>query len=133
MADIARSGTPSLSSLTPGQDKCIVGLLAGETLVAGDACNIASTGKVMKAIGTAANAAAKVRGYAMGGAVLNEAVTLVFDVNVRYGAALTPGADVFLSATAGGGLLADVASAGGTAPIGFVVDATRIRLLQSRY
>jgi hypothetical protein len=133
MPDIARTGTPSLSSLTPGQDKTISGLLAGETIAAGDACYIASTGKVMKSIGTAANAAAKVDGFAMGGAVLNEAVTLVFDVNMRYGSGMTPGARIYLSATAGGGLISDAATTGGTEPIGFVVDATRIRIWQSRY
>lgn len=133
MADVAKSGTPSLSSLTPGQDKTIAGLVAGETIAAGDACYIASTGKVLKSIGTAANAAAKVDGFAMGAAVLNEPVTLVFDVNLRYGAGMTPGARLYLSATAGGGVLADAASTGGTAPVGFVIDATRIRVWQSRY
>lgn len=133
MADVAITGTPSLSSLTPGQDKTIVGLVAGETIAPGHACHIASTGKVMKSIGTAANAAAKVDGFALGGAALNEPVTLVFDVNLRYGSGMTPGTRLFLSATAGGGLLADAASTGGTAPVGFVIDATRIRVWQSRY
>ena len=132
MAEITRSGLVSLSSLVPGQDKTIAGLVAGEAIVQGDACYIKSDGKVWKATGAAANAAAKVDGFAMGGAAVNEAVTLVFDVNLRYGAGLTPGARVYLSGTVAGGL-ADAASTGGTAPVGFVVDATRIRVWQSRY
>jgi hypothetical protein len=58
-------------------------------------------------------------------------VTLVFDVNINYGSGLTPGAKVYLSATAGA--IDDAATTGGTAPIGFCVDATRIHVWQSRY
>lgn len=132
MAEITRSGTPSISSLHPGQDKTISGLLAGETIAAGDCCYIASTGKVLKSTGAAATAPAKVDGWAMGAAVLNESVTLVHDVNIRYGAGLTPGTRYFLSGTVAGGI-ADAASTGGTAPVAFAIDATRIRALLSRY
>lgn len=131
MAVIAKSGTPSLSSVLPGQDKTISGLLAGEAIAAGDACYIASTGLVMKSNGTSANAAAKVDGFAAKAAAINEAVTLVFDVNFRYGAGMTPGARIYLATTAG--LIDSAATTGGTAPIGFCVDATRIRVWQSRY
>lgn len=132
MADIAKSGTPSLSSVLPGQDKTISGLLAGEAIAAGDACYIKSDGKVWKATGAAANAAAKVDGFAATAAPVGEAVTLVFDVNFYYGSGMTPGARIYLSgATAGA--IADAASTGGTAPVGFVVDATRVRVWQSRY
>ena len=48
------------------------------------------------------------------------------------GAALTPGATLYLSGTTAGGL-ADAASTGGTGVIGFVVDATRVRLFAGRY
>ncbi len=130
MATIAKSGVPSLSSLIPGQDKTIVGLLAGEAIAAGDLCYIKSDGKVWIATGAAANAAAKVDGMALQAAAVNEAVTLVFDVNVRYGAGMTPGARIYLGAA---GVISDVATTGGTAPIGFVIDATRIRVWQSRY
>jgi hypothetical protein len=131
MAVIAKSGTPSLSSVLPGQDKTISGLLAGEAIAAGDACYIKSDGKIWKSDGTSANAAAKVDGFALRAAAVNEAVTLVFDVNIRYGAGMTPGARIYLFTTAG--LIGDGATTGGTAPIGFVVDATRIRVWQSRY
>lgn len=131
MAVIAKSGTPSPSSVVYGQDKTISGLLAGEAIDAGDPCYIASSGLVMKSSGAAANAAAKVRGYAAKAASSGEAVTLIFDVNIRYGSGMTPGADVYLGATAG--VLSDAATTGGVEPIGFVVDATRIRVWQSRY
>lgn len=132
MAEIAKSGTPSLATTTT-QVSSLAGLLAGEAISAGDACYIkAADGKVWKATGAAANAAAKVRGYAAQDASVGEAVTLLWNVRMRYGAGLTPGANVYLSGTVAGGL-ADAASTGGTAPVGFVVDATRIHLNQSAY
>ena len=131
MADIAKSGTPSLASVAPPASSRISGLLAGEDIAAGDACYIKSDGKVWRSTGAAANAAAKVRGYAFVAAKSGEAVTLYFDVNLNYGAGLTPGADYYLSATAGA--LADAASVGGTAPVAYAVDATRIHVMPSRY
>jgi hypothetical protein len=131
MAQVAKSGTPSLSSVLPPSSQRISGLLAGEAIEAGDACYIKSDGRIWKSTGAAANAAAKVDGYAATSAPVGEAVTLYFDVNFRYGSGLTPGARVYLSATAG--TLSDAATTGGTAPIGFCVDSTRIHLWQSRY
>jgi hypothetical protein len=132
MAAIASSGTPSLASVLPPQSQQIAGLLAGEALSAGMPCYIkASDGKVYKSNGTSANAAAKVDGWAAEACATGEAVTLFFDVNFRYGAGMTPGARVYLATTAG--TLEDAATTGGTAPIGFVVDATRIHVWQSRY
>lgn len=124
---------PSLASVLPPQNCQIAGLKAGEALAAGDACRInPADGFVYRSNGAAANASAKVRGYAAEACSLGEAVTLFFDVTFRYGAALTPGADYYLSGTVLGGI-ADAASTGGTAPIGFAVDATRVRLQLSRY
>jgi hypothetical protein len=131
MAQIAVSGVPSLSSVTPPQSSQIVGLLAGEAIAAGAPCYIKSDGKAWNSNGTAANAAAKVDGWAAAAAAVGEAVTLYFDVNFRYGSGMTPGARIYLSATAG--TISDAATTGGTAPIGFVIDATRIRVWQSRY
>lgn len=132
MAAVAASGTPSLASVTPPQNCQITGLYAGEALTAGMPCYIkGSDGKVYKSDGTAANAAAKVDGWAAATTAAGEPVTLYFDVNFRYGAGMTPGTRLFLATTAG--TLVDAATTGGTAPIGFVVDATRIRVWQSRY
>jgi len=130
MAQIAKSGTPSLATVTT-QVNSLSGLIAGEAIAAGDACYIKSDGKAWLATGTAANAAAQVYGYACQAASVGEAVTLAYDVRFRYGAGLTPGTKVYLSATAG--TLSDAATTGGTAPIGVVVDATRIHLWQARY
>ena len=133
MAEIAKTGVPSLSSLTPGQDKTLTGnLYAGEALGAADACRIHTDGKVYRSSGAAAGAAARVHGYAPIAYTAGEPVTLVDEANFRYGTALTPGAVVYVSATVPGGL-SDTPTTGGTAPIGFVVDATRIRLMHSRY
>lgn len=132
MATVAASGTPSLSSVLPPQSQQIAGLLAGEALTAGAPCYIkASDGKVYLSTGTAANAAAKVDGWAAEACAIGEAVTLFFDVNFRYGAGMTPGTRLYVSGTAG--TLVDAATTGGTAPVGFVVDATRIHVWQSRY
>jgi hypothetical protein len=131
MADIAKSGTPSLASVT-NQVNSLAGLLAGEAIAAGDACYIKSDGKVWKSTGAAANAAAEVHGFAAQAASSGEAVTLVWDVRIRYGAGLTPGAKFYLSGAVAGAI-ADAPSTGGVAPIGFVVDATRIHVYQSRY
>jgi hypothetical protein len=134
MSAVAKNGTPSLATLTPGPE-CWVGsnLVAGEDLGAWDACYIkGADGKVYKSTGAAANAAAKVRGYAAKPTSSGQPVTLMKDVDVQYGSGLTPGADYYLSGTTAGGL--DTApSTGGTASIAFAIDATRIRLLASRY
>ena len=132
MADIAKSGIPSLSTLgpAPGSGK-LPTLYAGEAIAAGDACYIKSDGKIWRSIGTAVNAAAKVDGYAAMDCPVDQSITLLFNCTFRYGAALTPGARVFLGAAAGA--IADAATTGGTAPIGFVIDATRVYLYQSRY
>ncbi len=134
MADVVKSGTPSPCSRLWPANAQIPGLLSGEALAAGDACYIkAADGKVWKSIGTAINAAAKVDGFAAEAASVGEAVSLLFDMNFHYGAALTPGARLYVSATAPGGLLGDAATTGGTGQVGVVVDATRIHVWQSRY
>lgn len=132
MADIAKSGTPSLSTIgpIPGANK-LPALAAGEDIAAGDACYVKSDGKIWRSDGSAADALAKVDGFAPTACPTGEVISLIFNVTFRYGASLTPGARVFLSATTGA--LADAASTGGTAPIGFCVDTERIYLYQSRY
>jgi hypothetical protein len=132
MADIAKSGTPTISTLGPDPGSCkLPTLYAGEAIAAGDACYVKSDGLVWRSTGAAATAPAKVAGYAPMACGVGDAITLFFHVCFRYGAGLTPGATLFLSATAGA--IADAATTGGTAPIGFVVDATRVYLYQSRY
>lgn len=132
MAAVTLTGTPSLATPVPCPAHQISGLLAGEAIAAGMLVYVKSDGLVWKATGASANAAAKVRGITLQAAAVGDAVSFYHDVTVRYGAGLTPGADLFLSgATAG--LIVDASSTGGSAPIGYVVDATRIRIYESRY
>ena len=132
MAAVAKSGTPSISSmgLDDGSQK-LPALIAGEDVAGGDACYVKNDGTIWRSNGTSANAAAKVRGYAPTAAKAGEPISLVFNVAFNYGSGLTPGADVFASTSAGA--LVDAATTGGTAPIGFCIDATRIYLFQSGY
>jgi len=133
MAEIAKSGRPSVSTLGyHAAANTLSGLYAGESITAGDACYIKSDGKVYKSSGAAVGEAAAVHGFAPQDYRPNEPMTLIFNVTFRYGARLTPGKAVYLSGSVAGGL-ADAASTGGAAPIGFVIDATRIYLFQSRY
>lgn len=135
MAEIAKSGIPSLSSLLPNGADNLSGLIAGEEIDAFDACYVKqSDNRVYKSTGAAANAAAKVRGYAQFPSKVGEAVTLLKNVRARYASDLSAlvGSNVFLSGTVPGGL-ADAASTGGASPIGFVVDKTRIQLNASNY
>jgi hypothetical protein len=134
MAVIAKSGTPSVASLLPQANDKITGLYCGENLAIGDACYVKSDGKVWRATGAAANAAAKVDGYAATNAYVaqTDPVTLIDNCVWAYGSGLTPGASVYLDSTTPGALN-DTATTGGTAPIGKVIDTTRIKLWSSRY
>lgn len=131
MANLTKAVTPSLATALPCSAHQIPGLLAGEAIAAGDICYIKSDGKVWRSNGTAATAPAKCDGMALVAAATGEGVTLWFNVNVNYGSGLTPGARYYVSATAGA--LSDAATTGGTAPVAFAVDASRIRVLQSTY
>jgi hypothetical protein len=131
MAAIAKSGTPSLSSPLPPPNNQTTGLTAGEALDYWDACYVkASDGKVYKSTGAALAQAAEVHGYCPGKhAVGDKNVTLYHgNVNVNYAAGRTDfGAPFYLSGTTAGGL--DTApSTGGLKALGFILDATRLRL-----
>lgn len=131
MATLAKTGTPSLSGVLPPQNAQLAGLLTGEAIAAGDLCYIKSDGKIWRSNGTAATAPAACTGIALEACAVGEACTIAWNVNMRYGAGLTPGAKLYVSATAGA--VDDAATTGGTAPIGYVVDATRIHINQSAY
>jgi hypothetical protein len=130
MAELTKSGTPSLSSILPPQQNAMGGLVAGEAIAAGDACYIKSDGKVWRSTGAAANAAADVFGFAAQAASVNQPVTLCHGVNFNYGSGMTPGAKFYLSGTVAGGL-ADAASTGGVKVTAVAVDATRLRVIQT--
>jgi hypothetical protein len=133
LAEISKAGIPSLATVGPDPGACKhPTLLAGESIAAGDACYVKSDGLVWRSTGAAATAPAKVRGFAPTKANTGEPITLVYNVVLNYGSGLTPGADYYLSGATVGGL-ADAASTGGTAPVGFAIDATRVFVRQSMY
>jgi len=134
MAEITKVGTPSLAVTLPAPNCQLSGQTAGEALGAFDAVYIKSDGKIWKATGAANNAAAQVDGWtAQSYASGDTDVTIYWDVRVRYGSGLTPGAKLYLSGTVAGGL-ADAASTGGTAHVAKVsADGVRVELLRSRY
>jgi hypothetical protein len=131
MAEITRV-TPSLASHGPSTAYQVgSGLVAGEALVAGDCCYIKSDGLVWKSDGSAADALAKADGMTPVAASVGEAVTIYRNCDFHYAAGMTPGARLYVGATPG--LLDTAATTGGTAPVGFVVSATRIRFVGSNY
>ena len=106
--------------------------VAGEALGDLAPCYIKNDGKLYQSTGAAANAAAKVVGYCIGGANLGDQAYLVYDFVCVYAAGgLTPGAFVYLGTAAG--TLDTAATTGGTAYIGIVLDANRILLKQGTY
>src|SRR5690349_14395816 len=129
MAEITRITTPSLATQTPSNEHQRTGLRAGEVLVPGDLVYIkAADGRLWKATGAAANAAAVVVGMVLIPAQVGEGVTYYFGVSVNYGSGLAKAALLYLSGTVAGGL-ADAASTGGTKPIAYVAeDGARIVL-----
>lgn len=131
MAEISKSGTPSMCTPSPPSNCRIPSLTAGEDIAAADACYIKSDGKAWKATGAAANAAAKIAGFAFVAAKTGQPVDLYHDVNFNYGSGLTPGAEYFLSGSTAGGL-ADAASTGGTKVIAIAVNDKVIRVLLNR-
>ena len=130
MAEIARVGTPAVLLALPLAANRIGGVRAGEDIAAGDACYTKGNREVYRSSGAVTGEAADVRGFAVAEARRGEVATLVFDVTMRYGAGLPPSDGLYLSETVPGGL-ADSPSPGGTEPVAFVVDATRIHVLQS--
>lgn len=128
MADVSKTGTPTISTATPPYNCRITGLLAGEALAAFDAVYIKqSDGLVYKADASADDEGAVVAGFAAAASSAGEAVTVVWDVVVAYGANISgtlkgPGVLLYLSA-ATAGALADAAGAGSPHPIAQVIDA----------
>lgn len=102
MALFARTVTPSLASNTPCDAHRLPPAIVGEALIPGP-CYIKSDGTVWQSTGAAANAAAKVDGWAIKAYPnVGGAVTLYTDVDISWGpSTATPGAKLYLSATKG--------------------------------
>ncbi len=76
---------------------------AGETITAGNAVYLGSSGKWMLADSNSATAAAKTAGgIALNGASLNQPLAVQKSGDITIGATLTAGARYYLSETAGG-------------------------------
>ena len=130
MASITKVVPVSIATPLPDPEHSLSGLYAGEAIAGRDACYIkTSDGKIWRSIGTAANAAAEVDGYAACDAAVGDPLTLYYGIRFQYGSGLSPGSFLYLDTVAGG--LSDVATTGGTAKIGRVIDATRIDLRRS--
>lgn len=129
MANVDKTGTPTVTTGAPPHNCRITGLYAGEALAAFDAVYIkASDGLVYKADASADDEGAVVAGFAAAASSSGEAVTIIWDVVCSYGANISgtlkdPGTLLYLSATAGSGKLADAAGTGSPHPIAQVIDA----------
>lgn len=126
MSLVPRSASAGPDASTAMYASQVPDLVAGEDIDAGAPCYIkAADGKAYMSNGAAANAAAKVNGFALKGCYAGQPVTLAGPgVRFGYGSGLTPGAPLYLAATAG--RLDTAATTGGTAPIAFAPNATDI-------
>lgn len=131
MASVTKSGIPSLCTNLISDGQKLPPLLVGEDIAAGDACYIKTDGKIWRSIGTAANPAAEVDGFAPVSALVaqRQTLSLMHDVNFNYGASLGLGTYLYLDTVAGG--LSTTATTGGVKPIARVIDATRIRVTRT--
>lgn len=127
MADIAKSGTPSLATLAPPPSNQLTKITASD-IAAGDMVYIKSDDTFALASGAAATAPALWFGIASRAAKSGTPLTAHNGVIYHYGASLTPGARYYLSADNAGQLVA-TATTGGTAPCALAVDATRIYVM----
>ncbi len=131
MADLVKAAVVMVTYLPPSSAQ-LTGLVAGEAIGIGDACYVKSDGAVWRSTGAAANAAAKVRGFASQAAAVSTPVSLYWDVIFTYSSGLTPGTDYYLSG-ATLGALADAPSTGGTLPVAYAVNSTDIAVKRSGY
>jgi hypothetical protein len=130
MADIAKSGSPSMVTMLPGPSLQDTGI-AGEEIFAGDVCyRKASDGLIYRAGGGTNDERYKYAGIAPKGAKNNAPVTFFHGVRFRYGSGLTINVDVYMSPT-NAGLLADVNAVNGKV-IGRVVSPTDIFFFRLR-
>ena len=121
------TATQSIGTQLPPANCRLGGYLAGEAIARGDACYIKSDGLIWRCNGTAATAPARFRGIAATKAAVGEATTLLNNCSFEYGSGLTPGADYYVSATAGA--LDTAPTTGGTIAVAFALTATKIFIL----
>lgn len=130
MANLTKVAVSIVSPAPPPTTR-LTGLVAGEVIALGDLIYTKSDGTVWRSNGTAATAPAKCRGIALAAAAVGEPITIGRGLLVAYGTGFTPGADLYVSATAGA--ISDAATTGGTAPIGWVFNSTTLFIHGSAY
>jgi hypothetical protein len=131
MALVALNTNASMSASVGMFVPSITGLVAGEAIYAGAACYIkGADGKVYLALGTAANEAARLAGFAPAAAGIGEPVSL-YGIGSRwyYSTALTPGVALFLATTAG--RLDTAATTGDATGVAAAITATDIRITRA--
>lgn len=139
MAEIAKSGTPSLCSQLPphshripfdGIDNDDVNVL-GEAVAAGDLVCVRADGLVYRsdATGGAADVNASFHGVAPQALTTGEPISAIWGERFHYGSGLTPGTFYYPSGTVIGGI-ADTPAYVGQQPVGFAVNTNVIQFLQ---
>lgn len=105
---------------------------SGEAIGLLDPVYMKSDGKYWKSNGTSANAAAECDGFCLRAVdAADEPITVAHDFIAQYGTGLTPGASLFVSATAGG--LDAAATTGGTKRVARVMeDGKRVHFLSTK-
>lgn len=127
MALVTRSAEASMDASTGMMAPQITGLIAGADLDVAAPCYIHTDGTVLMADGTGTNAAARVAGFTPRAVKSGQPVTLfAAGARFRYGTGLTPGAKLYLGATAG--RLDDGATTGDAVSIAQVITTTDIRV-----
>lgn len=132
MALVTRAADASIDASTAMLAPQIPDLIAGEALDVSAPCYIkGSDGKVYMSNGTAANEAAGFDGFTPRAVGVGQAVTL-FGVGTRFryaASGLTPGAKLYIGATAG--RLDTAATTGDAVGVAKAISATDIRIIRN--
>lgn len=127
MSLVTRSADASMDASTGMMAPQITGLIAGSNLDVAAPCYIASTGLVHMCDATAADALAVMAGFTPRAVKAGQPVTLYSaGARFRYGTGLTPGAKLFVGATAG--RLDDAPTVGDPVGVAQVITPTDIRV-----
>lgn len=127
MALVSRSSAASIDATTGMKAPQLTGLLAGEAIDLVAPCYLNADGKLYMSNGTAANAAAGFVGVSAQAASIGEACTVfALGARFRYGTGLTPGAKLYIAATAG--RLDSAATIGDAVGVAQVITSTDIRV-----
>lgn len=129
MALVTRATSVNFDASTAMLAPQISGLIAGEDILAGAPVYIkAADGKLYNSNGTAANEAAKCDGFAALNVLAGGALTVYGKgTRYRYSTGLTPGANLYIAATAG--RLDTAPTTGGLLPVARAINDTDIRVV----